>query len=1051
MLVRRIRLQQRQCQSAGATMSFSIRLHHLLFLGFVLVALTPVLFHISWVEQPALEKEKAAVKEKHLIMAHNLTRAIGRYLTDVKAVFEFAIASASNVDADPNLARLIQDLHFLHLCLVDTSGNVLRRVDSLTSRAPRRIPPRLMTELATVAQSGRVTFTGVLPDSRGQPAVYLVKPVAENQLAIGALDTRYLVTLQQAITFGHKGHAAIVDQHGRVLAHPREEWRLGMRDLSALQPVQQMLKGESGVAFFYSPAVEMDMVAGFAPVDGVGWGVMVPQPVAELKQQVREVLGITAGIVILGILIAVVLGWWLAGLLAHPVGELTRAARAMASGRPGPRPQSSRLLPRELRSLIDSFNAMTAEITTANQALRQKSAFLQATLDNMGEGITLIDRDGRLVLYNHRFAELFEVPFAPGSNPRPLAELLVGPARNGEFGPLRDPEAAVRAWLGYLRSQAGKHLEHVRPNGRIIEIRCSALPVGGQVASYIDITERKQAEAELQLAAKALESTADGVMITTRQRRIISVNQAFTAITGYSAQETLGRDPSFLASGRHDQEFFTRLWQTLNDTDHWQGEIWNRRKNGEVFPEWLAISAVKDLDNQTSHYVGVFTDISQRKQAEARLDFLAYHDPLTQLPNRALFQIRCREALARADRHGYLVCLLFIDLDRFKTINDSLGHAIGDQLLQAAAERLAEGVRETDTLARLGGDEFTLLLDSLNDPQDGAAIAHKLITTLSQPFQLAGHLVYISASIGISCYPRDGRDVQTLLKNADAAMYQTKQEGRNGHRFFSTEMDAQAFESLVMSNSLRQALEKKEFELYYQPQVDLASGRISGVEALLRWHHPELGLVAPSRFIPLAEETGMIGVLSDWALKTACQQAQAWRDAGIPLPRIAVNLSARQFRRPELGREIAAILEETGLEPTMLELEITESMMIHAPQSTRLLLDEFRRLGMSVTIDDFGTGYSSLSFLKRFSIDGLKIDRSFVSDIPREADDAAIVKAIIAMATTLRLRVVAEGVETEEQHRFLCAEGCREGQGFLFGQASPAAALEPLLRANLGA
>lgn len=566
------------------------------------------------------------------------------------------------------------------------------------------------------------------------------------------------------------------------------------------------------------------------------------------------------------------------------------------------------------------------------------------------------------------------------------------------------------------------------------------------VAIERDITERKRAEEDLQLAAKAFANTADAIIITDRHRHIVSVNKAFSRVTGYTPEEALGQDPRILQSGRHGAEFYARMWESLNTTGHWQGEIWNRHKDGTLYPELLNIDIIRNSQGEVTHYLAVFTDISQRKQDEERLAFLAHHDALTGLPNRSFFQERCREALLRAERHGYRVGLLFIDLDGFKTVNDSLGHPVGDSLLQGVAERLGGNLRKSDLLARQGGDEFTVLLDELDDPQAAVTVAGKLLAALREPFQLEGHTLYISASIGIGCYPQDGQDAQTLLKNADTAMYRAKEEGRNTYRFFSAEMNRRALESLTLINSLRLALERNEFALHYQPRFDLAAGRVNGVEALLRWQHPDLGLVLPERFIGLAEESGVIGPLTEWVLRTACNQASAWRNAGLDAVRMAVNLSPRQFRRPDLVSTITLILQETGLDPGVLELEITESMVMQNPDGAQRTLTELKALGITVAIDDFGTGYSSLRNLKQFPIDYLKIDRSLIGDIPGDRDDVAITRAIIAIAKRLKLRLIAEGVETQEQHAFLQAEGCEDGQGYWLGRPQPAEELEPVLR-----
>jgi diguanylate cyclase (GGDEF)-like protein/PAS domain S-box-containing protein len=599
---------------------------------------------------------------------------------------------------------------------------------------------------------------------------------------------------------------------------------------------------------------------------------------------------------------------------------------------------------------------------------------------------------------------------------RALEQLGKGQPYDIDFR-IRRPDGALR-WIndrGYAMKDE---------SGRVV------LTTG--VAS--DVTESRKAGESLRLSAKAFESIADGIVVTDPQQRIVSVNNAFSAITGYSREEILGRTPKAFQSGRHDASFYKAMWEEIHRSGHWRGEIWDRRKSGEIYPELLSISVVKDATGATTHYVGVCTDISSLKHYEEQLHHQSHHDALTGLPNRVLFQERCRESLSRAQRHGQLAVVLFLDLDHFKSINDSLGHAVGDLLLQAVGERLMAAVREVDTVARFGGDEFAVLLDGVKGSQDAAIVAQKLLDALALPFELEGHALYISVSIGIGCYPQDGTDVDVLFKNADTAMYRAKAEGRNNYQFFSADMNARALENLQMSNSLRLALERNELLLHYQPCVDLKSGRVSSAEALLRWNHPELGMVSPVRFIPLAEETGLIEPIGEWVLRTACRQMREWRDAGLPLRRIAVNLSARQFRHPDLVRRIAAILEETGLPARHLELEVTESMMMQNPESAAEILSQLKAMGATIAIDDFGTGYSSLSYLKRFPIDYLKIDQSFVSGVQDNADDAAITRGIIALAKSLNLKLIAEGVETGEQHAFLLKHGCDEGQGYLFSR-----------------
>ncbi|MDO9227873.1 MAG: EAL domain-containing protein [Pseudomonadota bacterium] len=558
---------------------------------------------------------------------------------------------------------------------------------------------------------------------------------------------------------------------------------------------------------------------------------------------------------------------------------------------------------------------------------------------------------------------------------------------------------------------------------------------------------RVRADTNLRQAAAVFENTREGVVITDLTPSILTVNCAYTAITGYEAAEVLGRNPSLLKSGRQDEAFYQALWANVRETGHWQGEIWNRRKNGEIFPQLLTISTVYDGEGLPSHYVGVMTDISQLKQSEARLEHLAHYDPLTDLPNRLLLQSRLEHALERAERHQQQLAVLFLDLDRFKNVNDSLGHPVGDELLEALARRLSERLREDDTLGRLGGDEFLVLLENLGRAEEAAGVAQTLLQLLDQPFSLpSGHEVYVGASIGISLYPGDGATVTELIKNADVAMFQSKEQGRNTASFYTPTLTVAANERLGMESRLRRALVNGEFVLHYQPQLDAQSGALIGCEALVRWNSPDEGMISPLRFIPLAEETGLIVPLGEWVLRTACAQAKAWRDAGMPPLLMAVNLSGRQLQQRDIVLRVAAVLEETGLPADHLKLELTESMIMGRGEQAVELLHALKALGLFLSIDDFGTGYSSLAYLKRFPIDELKIDQGFVRDIPHDLNDMEIAAAIIAMARNLNLKVMAEGVETQEQLDFLRRQGCHAYQGYLFSRPVPADEFTRLLK-----
>jgi diguanylate cyclase (GGDEF)-like protein/PAS domain S-box-containing protein len=561
--------------------------------------------------------------------------------------------------------------------------------------------------------------------------------------------------------------------------------------------------------------------------------------------------------------------------------------------------------------------------------------------------------------------------------------------------------------------------------------------------------ERRASLEKLRLWATAFQSTRDGVVIADTSARIVAVNRAYTSITGYSESEVVGRNPGLIKSGRHTREFYQTMWGQLVAEGHWQGEIWNRRKNGELYPQWLNIATVSAADRKPTHYVGVMTDISELKQSEARLEHMAHYDLLTGLPNRTLALLRLERALVRANRHRHGVGVLFIDLDRFKNINDSFGHPVGDQLLRQIAERLNLRVRSEDTLARLGGDEFLLVLEQLSEPEEAGRVAEGLIGLLDKSFILPeGQEVYVGSSVGIAVFPRDGETPTQLIQHADAALYKAKAEGRKTFSYFTSELGVAAQRRLQLETRLRQGLEREEFVLHYQPKLSVNTGRIEGCEALVRWNSPELGLVSPTDFIPVAEETGLIMRLGEQVLTEACRQAVRWQAAGMSGFTVAVNLSARQLWQPRLPERMARILHETGLDPERLEVELTESVIMGQETLAAERFGQLKSLGVKLAIDDFGTGYSSLGYLKRFPIDVLKIDRSFVRDIPDDANDMEIAAAIVAMAKALRLKVVAEGVETPGQLAFLAELGCDAYQGYLFSPPLPADGFERLLRAQ---
>jgi diguanylate cyclase (GGDEF)-like protein/PAS domain S-box-containing protein len=608
-------------------------------------------------------------------------------------------------------------------------------------------------------------------------------------------------------------------------------------------------------------------------------------------------------------------------------------------------------------------------------------------------------------------------------------------------------------WWGI--EQSARQIEWLR-HANLANFQHAALTVAGLSGLFFAlaaalgrrfVTAHERNTQSLRLAAAVFDRSTEGIIITARDGRILQVNPAFTTVTGYQPEYVIGRNPRMFSSGRQDADFYRTLWDTVLSSGQWQGEIWNRRQNGEVYPEWLSICSLRAASGEIDYFVATFSDMTERKRAEDKIIHQAYHDALTHLPNRVLFKDRLEQSLAFSRRMKHKkVALLFIDLDRFKLVNDSLGHAAGDRLLQLVAQRLREIGRQTDTLARLGGDEFTILLPDVDRVEEAMVVADKVLATLKQPFVLDGRDIFVSASIGISMYPDDGADVDLLMKHADTAMYRVKQQGRNGFQIYTHALDQRSLRRLELENQLHKALERKQLVLHYQPQFDLSEGRLRGVEALVRWQHPELGMISPAEFIPLAEESGLIVPIGAWVLETACRQVHAWREAGFPDLVMSVNLSVRQFFREDIARQVMRTIDDYCLAAHVLELEITESVAMEDVAYTIRTLESLAASGLRLAIDDFGTGYSSLSQLKKMPVKILKIDRSFVQDITTDSDDAEIVNAVITMAHRLGLKVIAEGVESQAQLAHLREQQCDFAQGFLFSRPLPAAELERTLR-----
>lgn len=685
------------------------------------------------------------------------------------------------------------------------------------------------------------------------------------------------------------------------------------------------------------------------------------------------------------------------------------------------------------------INLQTA-VEEQTRELLNARAQLQATLDAIPDLLFEVDQAGIIQnFHTHRPELLLLEPSAFIGKPmdQVVPEAVAQVIYDSMDEALRQGFSSGKCY--HLRLADGHH---------DFELSTACKPVEqGEIQRFVmlsrDITERRLAEDELRVAATAFEAR-EGMMITDPDGVILRVNKAFSEITGYSAEEVIGQNPRLLNSGHHEPEFYAHMWQTISTEGSWKGEIWNRRRSGEIYPEWLTITAVKNGCEQITHYVSTLTDITERKENEARINNLAFFDPLTQLPNRRLLQDRLEHAIAASERKNTLGALLFIDLDDFKTLNDNRGHHIGDLLLVAVANRLRMAVRAQDTVARLGGDEFLVVLEDLDSNHDHAAaiaqqIAETILESLNAHYTLEGQDYFSTPSIGISLFGDRAVHIDELLKQADQAMYHAKAAGRNTWRFFDPEMQEHTAQRFALQHEIREALQLQQFQLFYQPQVD-HTGAVVGAEALIRWFHPQRGMVSPLDFIPIAEESGLILPLGNWIVEEACQQLVRWsQNPATARLVIAINVSARQFQQQQFVMQLLTALKRTGANPRYLKLELTESMLVHNQQDIIAKMDELKNHGIKFSLDDFGTGYSSLSYLKRLPISELKIDKSFVNDVLTDSNDAAIARMIIRLAQSMELRVIAEGVETQAQRNWLEAEGCVHYQGYYFGKPVAAA------------
>jgi diguanylate cyclase (GGDEF)-like protein/PAS domain S-box-containing protein len=713
------------------------------------------------------------------------------------------------------------------------------------------------------------------------------------------------------------------------------------------------------------------------------------------------------------------------------------------------RRREQQLLEERTEALQKAYSDMEQRVVERTAELSRQLGFLKQLIEAIPGPVFYMDAEERYLGCNSAFEAFIGRPASEliGKTSRQLSHAEQVDVQRATDRDLLDRsesliyESAVRFASGETRDVMFHKAAFTLPEGR----------VGGLVGLMIDISERRRMEGNLRQAASVFESSAEGVVITAPDGSIIAVNRAFTEITGYGEGEVIGRNPRFLQSGRHGQNFYREMWGSISRDGRWKGEVWNRRKSGDIFPEWISIVAVRDNKGRMTNYVATFSDITQQKQSEERIEILAFSDPLTKLPNRRLLLDRLAHAIATSNRNNCRGALFFIDLDDFKDLNDTRGHDIGDLLLQQVAKRLAGCVSDGDTLGRFGGDEFVVVLEnlgvnSLDASSQAEAVGVKILSALNQPYMLEEFSCHSTASIGITLFGGEHSSVDELLKQADLAMYRAKGAGRNRLRFFDPEMQTVVAARVAMESDLRQGLQKSQFVLHYQPQVDHI-GRVTGAEALVRWNHPQRGIVSPAAFIPLAEETGLILPLGLWVLESACKQLSAW----AMLPElahvtVAVNVSAHQFRQHDFVDLVLASLDSCHADSAKLKLEITESLLLDDVEEIIAKMTALKARGVSFSLDDFGTGYSSLSYLKRLPLDQLKIDQSFVRDVLVDPNNAAIARTIVALAHSLGLAVIAEGVETEEQLLFLAGNGCHAYQGYLFSRPLPIEEFEEFVR-----
>ncbi len=904
-------------------------------------------------------------------------------------------------------------------------GNPDVELDHLTPLKPGQV-----ASFTQNASLGKWLYHFVIADSVGAPILVLTYPADLLQIWFENTNEE----------LGMSGEAFLSNEDGSFITKPRyaSPKGLGLSHHTSVKPMETCLSNHNGVDL-NEDYRGIDVIHGFRYIPEIGGGcVMVHMEQAEafapLRSIGRNFLVTTLGFSVL----AMLAGWLTSRKVVAPILALTKSVKEVMAG--NYQAKVAVPLTSELGELAQMFNLMTdtlgnsfSDLKTANTRLSEVNQLNDQIMSSAQEGIVAYDSQMRITAWNDFMVTMTGVSREDclGQKATDLFPFLANAGIN----------AGVDKALAGETVHIGPYYWDLPHTGRagwasnlMAPLRHQDGTIIGIIKTISDVTSLVHAEDAKELAHLVFKNSSEGMIVTNDNNEIIATNPAFTQLTGYSETEVLGKNPSFLKSERQDSAFYKSLWTRLIHKGHWAGEIWNKRKDGEVYAEWLTINTIYNVNGTVHRRVGLFSDITKRKQSEELIWQQANYDSLTGLPNRRMFHDRLELAIKKAKRSGMPLALMFIDLDHFKEINDVFGHEIGDMLLKEASRRLMGSVRTSDTVARLGGDEFTIVLDELSETDNINHVINDVLRELSAPFQLGNDTGYVSASIGVTYYPQDANNADDLIKNADQAMYAAKNKGRNCAYFYDTTLQEIARSRMKLITDMHTALHDNQFALHYQPIINMDSVVIEKAEALVRWHHPERGLLGPDEFIYLAEESGLIVELGTWVMRTACAQNMEWRQQGRPPIRITVNVSARQFQGGTLPTMIRDVLEDTCLPADGLEIEITEGMLMDNTMGAIATLQKLRVLGVHISEDDFGTGYSSLSYLKQFPIHTLKIDQSFVRDLTSDPNDVSLVSAIIAMANSLHLNVVAEGVETKEQLAILQQKGCSICQGFLMGR-----------------